>query len=757
MSYIDLQTDRTISEPVVINGSLYVFREYLKDYGLSDSYLNKQTSLARNGRTRFYKSISWDKDKRFNLIEYRTIPRATPCSVGKKYELPQPYELSEQYRQRKLQEVERMRAQLSDIQMVDVLIEDEKDNRKLIELSAEYQILSDYDYFLRHEVKLQDFQARGLMKWAGVLRFLHAAYNGGKEFVQSNFSRIESYKELRDRVMKWINAEKNINEKNWYGLNLGNDQSFQRRVNEFGALQGQEALGSIISGKFANVNALRRTYNHEASLFRFYAEAQKLDIRETHRRYVMQMIENGLQRKDTIGYEAARLFLTRDDIQAKAAKLRHGKQYSDTNERPFAMRKKPEVALKMVSGDGIWFGLPVKSIKKVWDDVTKKFVEKTTISKLISFIWYDVASGAIVGWKHNFAQGGETNKMVRESFRRIGHVTGGYFPEEMQLDAKLTKNAHIKSFIERLGVHVRNKKPHNPKDSPAERYHKEINKLLRGMSAQWLNINNHNINFVHNPDAIPYNLENAVNAGTAVGLIDAIFTIYNNIGMERLGGLSPIEYLKAHISPNAKQYTEFSSNMLFNETSVVTINNGTFKLQYEKTKYEYEVPNWHDVIGSTNKNKKIRVYYNEEQMQEVQICSFTDENNAAYDKFICNCKEVERFDICDVDRTDDDKRILVHHANRIEAYDKAIDKAANTYTQYAIDMGGALETNQDYYKEYVSEQMFSVFKQVDEQDALERGVALKYPELTIHKKQRIGKAKQLDEQLLDNIDLSIYQ
>jgi len=746
-----------MSEPLFLEGKLYVFRAFLKDYGISESYLDKQTSLARKGRTRFYKSINWQTDKRFNLIEYKSIPQRTGGSVGKKYELPEEEELFARYKEMKEKELATYRQKTDDILTLDIQLDREKDHRRVIGLIAEFENIKDYDYFIQSkDVSLKDYQARGLSRWAAIMRLMHQATD---YWVSENFNRINSVRELREIILKHIATEKNVDPKHYYGLNITNTQVFSRRVKEFGSLEGAEALKSLINGRFSNANALKRTFDHEAILFGYYTKSEKLDLRETHRRYVFHMLDLGIERQDCLGYGGARTFLMRDDIQAKAASLRHGKKYAEEKHQPMHHRLRPDVALEMVSGDGLWFGLPVKAEpEKVWDNVKKKYLTKQTISKLISFIWYDVTSGAIVGWKHNYGRGGETNAMIRESFRRIGTMTGGYFPEEIQLDKKATQNKHIQSFINRLGVKCRAKKPHNPKESMAERFHKELNKLLRHNVPEWINTTNHKIDFVHNPDKIKYNLNDAVPVGKAVGLIDMIFTIYNNMPQERLGGLTPIEHLKANISTTAKQYSEFNQDMLFNETRTATVKNGIFRIKFEKEEYEYEVPNWHEVIGTTNNHNEIRVYFNERHLEKVQICSFDDLKNPASDKYICDCEPVQRYNQSSVNRTKAEGKIIGHHEKRIRKFNSFIEKTQNEYSEQAIDLGGILESNQDSYKEYLQKEAFAEFINVENIEAAERGVNVVYPQLQEEKQEVFSLKKEFDKAIAKEkeIDFDIY-
>lgn len=700
--------------------SILLFVGDLVQYGVSLETIKSGLKRNRAGH-QTWKHVAFPDDKRVKLIFYDSLPEAT------KVKLPPAAEL---------------------LAIIKAEHTDRKDKERqgselfLPDLIEKHYETIDYHYYLNYlsnKVKASD-----LMQGAGILRFL-ASYKSKSDTSKIGFP---SKSDLRAAVLDYIINSAEERKRHLYGFKVTNsailqqkelnwrkayEQAFEHHSNEPKHVIEQRAkeaqLNTLLHNNRGNNNALVFDKEHQAIVLELYLRANKLDMFRTWLDY--QQICKQTLGMQACTYSTIKKYLSSDRIRALAAERRHGQQYAEVTYRPYHHRRRPDYSFSLVAGDG-WF--PGRSVLVNFNDRrTGKPVKRSQTCAV--WLWYDWKSEAIVGFD---IAPSETGELIRQSFRQILTIHNDVCPASVMLDRSWTEREDIQQLFRAAGVAIQDKRAYNPKSNIAERFNKELNKLHRQVDEQWASMTNNTPNFKHNPD----NLKGAKSMDEADfrAMIRDLINIYNNTPLNKYDGRTRLEMLAAGMPENPHKIDALDRVRIFGRSTVVTIRNGAFNVTIATRKYEYEVPEWHKLVGKTARHNKVRVCFDEAYMETVDIYRFEDENDDSRDTYLTTCKQILRYNPAQVEQTEKDRQILGHHEKRGAEWDKWVEEELNRHEQVMNDMdlaGGVKAASQERYKEALSSAMAGLYNDVHMDMDRHRGYkTASLPGKSLEEKQR---------------------
>jgi hypothetical protein len=280
----------------------------------------------------------------------------------------------------------------------------------------------------------------------------------------------------------------------------------------------------------------------------------------------------------------ARNYLDKIAVEAAAQKLRqHGQTYGDKF-APYIRRKATKYSFSMLTGDGIQFGETVMVPPS--HRLHPGRSDKPYLGQLWAFIWYDDASGAVAGWEFGLS---ESFDMIRSSLRRAVKLHNRV-PLSLQADKLVLNNAEMVQLMNRSGLSAQKKKPYNPKEMMAERFHKELGAVHKELSDRWINRTNHTINTMRDGREIGKDASDMKHVDEAITFFVQVINDYNNEVIGSLGNVSRIDICANTYNPAAKEVDDLTRLMMFGIEKEVSISQGAVRLQLQKKKYEWLVP-----------------------------------------------------------------------------------------------------------------------------------------------------------------------
>lgn len=473
-----------------------------------------------------------------------------------------------------------------------------------------------------------------------------------------------------------------------------------------------DGLMGIVSKKEGNTNAEIFDEVHRSICFGLYSDSSLISKKDTHFQYTHICREVlGLPGEEIVSYGTVKRYLGLPETEAAYWELRFGTHNYNLKRAPHNYRVKPNFALSLVSGDGIVFG------ETVLIEPPHPFLDpKTTKPKrgsLTCWVWYDWFSGAIVGYKFGLSEDGE---MIRLAFRNILKNTGDRCPLSIHIDTKWSKQNEVAEVFERAGVYVEKKKPYNPNESMAERLNKELAKFHRILSERWINITNHNINFVRKGHQIP--------AGSKMRPVDEamrmfmdVINLYNHF--PQANGLSRWEVLESGYNPNCKVIDALDRTQLFGLRREEKLSyGGDVSFEICGVKYIYRVPHLHEVETRIGRDRKVAVVFDEEFMERVDIykpAPALPSAAVAYDfdcpafgnedVWLTSAERLNKYNPARVEQTEADKAILSEQEAYKARYQRDVaatrDKVFNELD--ALEIGAnPKQYGQDAYKAFMN-------------------------------------------------------
>lgn len=400
---------------------------------------------------------------------------------------------------------------------------------------------------------------------------------------------------------------------------------------------------------------------HEATLLAIYANEgnpEKFRHIESYYRYKFMCEEKGIE---PVSLSTAKRFWMSDKVQAITAKARHGSKYSDDFWRPYVRREKAQKANLFISGDG------------VVGDVS--YVTDSGIRTMMKFwIWMDWFSGAIVGFD---IDNEETTAGINRSLRMMLNLNGGFAPIQLQSDnssaitSKATKELLSKvlrySPMGEKGLTLA--KVGNAKEKPVERVIPVLNDIFRNYP-NWkgCNITSKSIESKANPDTFPTNKELPNESQVRQQIFETI-QIYNNTIIK---GESRIKRYLNNIHKDCMQVGMLEQSTLFDQNRISTIRRGIVSINVNKQVFEYEVPKYHELLGSgAIRNKgKVRVYFDIDNMDQVNLFNYLNEDDTTQDSYLSTCSEINKVNGSKYEMTALDNEHLGHHKKRGNDFDE---------------------------------------------------------------------------------------
>ncbi|HTF82893.1 MAG TPA: hypothetical protein VL947_14260 [Cytophagales bacterium] len=341
--------------------------------------------------------------------------------------------------------------------------------------------------------------------------------------------------------------------------------------------------------------------------------ANKFDMVEIYARYCKSCAENG---KTPVSLSRVKSFLAEEKIKDYITWERDG--FSELDKRlPHVHGKKPKYSLAKGGIDGFQVDFLTEQ--------TGKYVMLTAVAV------FDYASEAITGFDVGFV---ETGLLVRNAYRNHLRLHGGRTFFEIDMDGGMANKAEkSKQMFSRLVTHVRvgmsddptGKHRSNSKERISERLIQEFNRLVQNMP-EWkgTNVTSFSIWRKPNPDYAKQYI-GTVNDGIAQ--IINLVNIYNNKPLDKYKGKSRIQIFNDMMDPEAEVIDYTTQAQLFNWSTVKAVVGDLIRITVNKVPYDYFVP---DVLAWSPKmdsGRRVKVYYDEDDMKEVHVFGWElDEN-----------------------------------------------------------------------------------------------------------------------------------
>lgn len=675
----------------------------LISYGVSKETIKSGLKRNKAGHHTWQNMVNPD-DRRQRLIIYDSLPRSTKEKLPAAGELRNLIEADQTY-----------------------TIAGSHDEKLLILANniKKHEEIKDYRLFLSwisDKVKAND-----LMQGAGILRFL-ASYITKRDTITLGYN---SKKDLRKDVVNHIEREATMRGRHLYMFKVTSpavlqqkelnwrkafENSFERHSNK--DLAYHEQLKTLLHSNLENDNALTFDKAHQDIALTLYLQPQKLDMFRIYLDYQIICEREGLA---ACAYSTVKKYLRSDKVQALAAGRRHGAQYAETKFRPFHHRTKPQQAFSMVAGDG-WF--PGRSVMVHFNDRrTGQPIKKAQTCAV--WLWFDASSDAIVGFG---IAPTETGELIRESFRQIMILHNDVCPKSVLIDASWAKRQEIELLFKGAGVRIEHKRAYNPKANPAERNNRELNRLHRQLDEHWASMTTNTIEYKHNPD----NLKGAksMNEDEFRQMIVNLINIYNNTQLPT--GKTRLQVLHDNMPAETHTIDALERVRVFGFKKIVTIRSGVLQLNIGTKKYEYEVPDWQNLIGKTARKCSVKVYYDESYMDTVDIYNYQDKDDDNNDEYLTSCPRLNRYNMAPVEQTQQDKETLGHHEKRGKDYDQWVEQ---NLPKINLDVKGM---NQERYKDALSSEMAKLYQNVYADQEAQRGNLVQQPgyEKTLEQRKR---------------------
>jgi hypothetical protein len=492
--------------------------------------------------------------------------------------------------------------------------------------------------------------------------------------------------------------------------------------------QGIDPRDVLISGRFGNDNTLKFTDEQKAIVLELYLKANKPDAFVCYQDYLHLMksptlaLPKGEGTKQVVSYSTVKAYVGSNEVVELVNKCRHGSSYYETTVRPMMLMKRAEYPYSLVCGDGINIGRRVKHTRLVKDKQSGKMVEVEVIGLMSVWVWWDHCTGAVLGYDISPT---EDQIQIRRSFRHIINLNNGICPASVMMDKKWLENPENEVLFAKLGVKMQNKRAYAPWQNMAEGSNKRLNHEHRLLDELWIN---------RTPGASQDNSHNEdLKQGSKFleehefrSMVADLLNILNHIPRKVHNGKTSWEVLKEkQVSPWAKNIDVLERIWVFGTTTILTVNAGKFAFKIGTKTFNYVLPDWEAFRERNIKYNRVRVYYDENHLDEVHIYAFEDEEKKENDRFLYACKQLKRVSGAEIERTEVDNKLFGEEMARKKATDRTIkektDKRHKVLEDMGLDLVTIKGTTQERYKEFHQNTEANVMKQYMEYDDRKRG------------------------------------
>jgi len=324
-----------------------------------------------------------------------------------------------------------------------------------------------------------------------------------------------------NRYKKWFNKKEDLYNTftkiiaplELEGLKISKPTALRNKIAGFPA-SAIEQLGYLVSGKYGNNNArlvgtfgiahpetgeLMQFDAHEAVMYEAWMnpfaanKRNKIDLYTND--YKPALERYGLY---PVSYQTFCQYLDRFDNKVLMSKERDGDKHFNDQYKPYVPAHLLTYANTMWAGDGSGTKLAYSYVHT--DRKTNKTVLKQATLYLIRIT--DVASRMIIGYAFGTS---ETPDLVKQALKMAIKTAGNMEPLEFLSDnGSAFTVADVKSSLGLIFKKVRNIKPGNSQENPAEMHVKMLTNMCRG-NDNWLysGFHAHDINNNANPDYFP--------------------------------------------------------------------------------------------------------------------------------------------------------------------------------------------------------------------------------------------------------------
>ncbi len=643
-----------------INGILYLEVAELVGFGISEGYVCKSMKRYRDGLAQTWVNIANPLDGRARLVAYDSIPTATRAKLPAKEAL-----------------LANLKAEQTQLRAAELAVA----SSALVGLHTKTVVATDYNYFFTRAGLTAtpegtvEVKAAQLTQAAGWLRLL-ATVDGKPQLRALGFGRKE---ELREAVLNEV-APLNL-----YGLRVGNVRVLQQKelafskalqlgadgevglsVQELKQQAHQRALLTLVPKRYGTANAQKigKKQGEEAAsvplgarvdgaewhantiiyLFMNPGKGGKFDLKEVYRRYIRRCVEAD---KDPVSLSGMKTFLKRDEVRLHTAWERDGHAALEAY-LPHQRRERPTYSLSKGGYDGF-------SV----DFYTQ--VGKATIMLTVVAV-FDYHSEAITGYSVGLVENG---LLVRNMYRNHLQQMGGRSFIEIESDRFSGNLADdTQQLFNRACLHVTRPVPNdprqhapNPKARLVERLLQELNRLTQSVDG-WKGTNITAIDAQRKPN--PDYAGTAAQATLELGIqqINKLVALYNHQPVEKWNGQTRWARLQADLHPEAPVLDALSRATLLHQHTVTTVRNAVVSITVAKKVYEYEFPAYVRHTHQMGKGLKVRVYYDETDLNSVDVFGFSDAKDAGTDVYLTTLKRGQRVQMAKAEQTPADLMLL---------------------------------------------------------------------------------------------------
>lgn len=614
------------------------FEELVEDYGLPEINIKMGMLRYRQGKTKKWENIKSPHDSRMRLIKLDSIPEPT----RKKYNLPteKEYITQIQINQHELKEAEKRLEYEYRIQ----------------ELRHAYN--NNYKKLFENHSnpKLPEIYAREHAFWCKVVELSGSGYRAIWFTLKPIFG---IYNELKKEIP--------------FRIQITDYAGFSRRVNEMrrALYYKKDISGYIVTQKFfQDGSAHRKTTPFHKAMALVYLSHPKM----YPYRVVTDLINHHTEAEElnTISESWVKhLVQTDKKFKSIVEAYRYGKkQFNDSMATYVPRQVSPYPAnLWMIDGTPVQFWC--------WNE------NRTKLIHLYLFTVIDVCTRKIVGFDIAFSE----DRFIVANTLKMAIELKGHLPSEIVSDNfsanKTEEIKDLKAQMEQMGMIWRNSTVGNAQDKAyAERFIGTFQSVENALYDDYLGEGITSKRKNAQPDK-GFLAEVARKKGYA-GLnemrtrIAQMICKYNEraIGNRK----APLAIYKELPKPNAIALDPFSIALLFWKKTPATIRRSMVTIHVKKQKYHYEIKD--HALKLELHQEKITIRYDEKDLSRIMLFS------ADSDTVICECEQIVKVNIAQIDRTDADEFETYKQTVKKKSFKKYIQDEAQSIVASGLESVG---------------------------------------------------------------------
>jgi len=532
--------------------------------------------------------------------------------------------------------------------------------------SLVHECYYDVSNYQEYSQKVSTGEAKKLTFSAGLMQLL-CDHNTKNQVKKLGFDGVMTSEELRLFVLAYV--EKKAEEEKVYYPALTVKKRPITLSGLINKLTRFRKIGfkSLLSRRLGNQNALKITKKAARLLngLDTLEEAKYLHSK-TYSEYMLVALgakeftsEDGeLFSKDDnlpfLSLTTIKRFLSSSLNKIGNARRKHGKKYLNDKYRPYVPGEKPTYSGSMLAGDGQTapFFLLDRNGKKTWTRPSVYFVFDYTTQAILSFRF--ALSSETMDENLEDTRQGLYQAFRAMNFKKPGEIVLDNFGQTQLEDDLGLMTDHL-HFITKG----------NSQENPAERLIGMFDTAQLRNVKGWLGggIRNKKQNQRPNPDR-----------KTVYYTIEEMQAIYAR-EVEKWNKKRLKKFYK-QLNPGLKNLDTRILTEVFGRNTNVTLDRGLANLQFENTKYSFEVADYDGLLAKNAVNgARVRIKYLPDSLETgVYAYRFDryDIKNTAHDVFLAHLPPVRKSQKAQVEQTEQDKRDLGHNLNRKKAFDEFV-------------------------------------------------------------------------------------